>query len=324
MIPRLILFGSAALLAAMTAGTLLGSSSIDASAAFAALFSVSDGDAAIRSVLLDVRLPRVIMAANTGAVLALGGLCFQNILRNPLAEPYILGVSGGAAIGAILGILLGWGVVGGHIAAFCGGLFVLVLVLKMASPSRGELGLLLSGVMLNAFCGAVILFLIALAKPYEIGAIMFWFMGNLGSVSLAKSLWYTTALLPGVCFLVLSGHAMNVLLLGRDAALTLGLPAERAMYLLLAITSLMVSVLVAVVGPLGFVGLVVPQALRLVVGSDNRVLAPGCVLLGATFVILCDLLARTLPPEGELPVGVITALIGAPVFILLQRKAGEV
>lgn len=322
MIPRLLYYGCAALLVAMAAGTLWGSSSIDASSVFAALFR--DGDVATRAVLLDVRLPRVIMAANTGAVLALGGLCFQNVLRNPLAEPYILGVSGGAAVGGILGILLGWSAFGNHLAAFCGGLLILILVMKMASPYRGEVGLLLSGVMLNAFCGAVILFLIALAKPYEIGIIMFWFMGNLGGVSLTKALWYTAALLPGVCFLVLSSHAMNVLLLGRDAAVTLGLPAERVMYLLLAVTSLMVSALVAVVGPLGFVGLVVPQALRLLVGSDNRVLAPGCVFFGATFVILCDLLARALPPEGELPVGVITALIGAPVFIVLQRKAGEV
>lgn len=319
---RLLYTGCAALLAAVAAGTLWGSTSVDVSEAFAALFR--EGDAATRTMLLEVRLPRVIMAANTGAVLALGGLCFQNVLRNPLAEPYILGVSGGAAVGGILGILLGWSALGSHIAAFCGGLAVLVLVLKMASPYRAELGLLLSGVMLNAFCGAVILFLIALAKPYEMGTIMFWFMGNLGGPSLAKALWYTAALLPGICFLVLSAHVMNVLLLGKDAATTLGLPVERVMYLLLVVTSVMVSALVAAVGPLGFVGLVVPQALRLATGSDNRVLAPGCVFFGAAFVILCDLLARTLPPEGELPVGVLTALIGAPVFILLQRKTGGI
>lgn len=319
---RLLFCGSAALLAAMAAGLLWGSTTVDASKAFAALFH--EGDAATRAVLLDVRLPRVIMAANTGAVLALGGLCFQNILRNPLAEPYILGISGGAAAGGILGILLGWSVMGSHLAAFCGGLLTLVLVLKMASPYRGEIGLLLSGVMLNAFCGAVILFLIALAKPYEMGTIMFWFMGNLSGPSLTKALAYTVGLLPGLCVLVLSSHVMNILLLGRDAAVTLGLRADRIMYLLLAVTSLMVSALVAAVGPLGFVGLVVPQALRLTLGQDNRVLAPGCVLFGAAFVIICDLLARTLPPEGEMPVGVITALIGAPVFIWLQRKGREV
>lgn len=318
----LYFFGFAALLAAMAAGVFWGSTSVTVPEAFAALFG--EGDPGTRIVLLGVRLPRVIMAANTGAVLALGGLCFQNVLRNPLAEPYILGISGGAAIGGILGILLGWTAFGGYLAAFCGGLTVLVLVLKMASPYRGEVGLLLSGVMLNAFCGAVIMFLIALAKPFEMGTIMFWFMGNLGGSSLTTALWYTAALLPGICFLMFSGHTMNVLLLGRDAAATLGLPVERVMHLLLVITSLMVSALVAAVGPLGFVGLVVPQVLRLAAGHDNRVLAPGCVLFGATFVILCDLLARTLPPEGELPVGVITALVGAPVFITLQRRASGV
>lgn len=309
------------MLAAIT-GILCGSTPIDGAMAFSALFR--DGDPGTRAILLGVRLPRVIMGANTGAVLALGGLCFQNILRNPLAEPYILGISGGAAVGGIIGILLGWSAVGGHIAAFCGGIIILVMVMKMGSPYRAELRMLLSGVMLNAFCGAIILFLIALASPYELGSIMFWFMGNLGSVSLEKALWYTAFLLPGICFLLFSSHSMNLLLLGRDAASTLGLSAGRLTFILLGLTSLMVSALVAAVGPLGFVGLVVPQALRLVVGSDNRVLAPGCVFFGASFVIICDMLARALPPEGELPVGVITAIIGAPVFIYLQRKSPEV
>ncbi len=321
-LPRILCAGTVVLVVTMAAGLLLGSTPLSAGAIFAAF--TSDGDIGTRAVILGVRLPRVIMAANTGAVLALGGLCFQNVLRNPLAEPYILGVSGGSAVGGILGILLGWSVFGSHLAAFCGGMLTLVLILRMAWPHRDEMGLLLSGVMLNAFCGAVILFLIALAKPFEIGTIMFWFMGNLGGPSLEKALTYTVFLLPGICFLMLSGHIMNILVLGRDAAVTLGLPAEKVMYLLLAVTSLMVSALVAAVGPLGFVGLVVPQALRLALGADNRLLAPGCVLFGASFVIVCDLLARTLPPEGELPVGVLTALIGAPVFILLQRRGSEV
>lgn len=317
---RLLLCGLAALIAAMAAGVLLGSSSVDPRAAIDAL--LHGGDVVELTLLRDIRLPRVIMAANTGAVLAAGGLCFQNVLRNPLAEPYILGVSGGAAVGGILGILLGWSVVGSHGAAFAGGLSVLALVLRLSPKQRGEQGLLLAGVMLNAFCGAVILFLMALARPQEIGSIMFWFMGNLGGVTLSKALWCTAALLPGLGYLLFSSHGMNLLLLGHDAAVTLGLPARRVIYALLIVTSLMVSGLVAVVGPLGFVGLVVPQALRLAVGADNRTLVPGSMLFGAAFVILCDLAARTLPPEGELPVGVITALVGAPVFILLQRRVG--
>lgn len=314
---RLLLLGLIVLLAAMAAGLLFGSSRLDIAAAMSALVN-ADGEAAL-VLLRDIRLPRVIMAANTGAVLAAGGLCFQNVLRNPLAEPYILGVSGGAAVGGILGILLGWTASGSHAAAFAGGLAVLVLVLRLSPRQRGEQGLLLSGVMLNAFCGAMILFLIALAKPHEIGSIMFWFMGNLGGISLEKSLYCSAALLPGMVCLLFSGHSMNLLLLGHEEAATLGLPARAVMYALLAVTSLMVSGLVAVVGPLGFVGLVVPQALRLVAGADNRTLVPGSMLFGAAFLILCDLAARTLPPEGELPVGVITALIGAPAFIILQR-----
>jgi iron complex transport system permease protein len=193
-------------------------------------------------------------------------------------------------------------------------------VLSLSPRQQGEHGLLLAGVMLNAFCGAVILFLMALAKPHEIGSIMFWFMGNLGGVTLSKALACTAILLPGLGYLLFSSHSMNVLLLGHDAAVTLGLPAQRVIYVLLAVTSLMVSGLVAVVGPLGFVGLVVPQALRLVAGADNKTLVPASMLFGAAFLILCDLAARTLPPEGELPVGVITALVGAPVFIFLLRR----
>ena len=315
---RLLLCGLAALLGAMIAGVLFGSSPVAPGVAISAL--LHGGDAMEVTLLRDIRLPRVIMAANTGAVLAVGGLCFQNVLRNPLAEPYILGVSGGAAVGSILGILLGWSAVGGHVAAFVGGLSILVLVLSVSPRQQGEQGLLLAGVMINAFCGAVILFLIALAKPQEIGSIMFWFMGNLGGVTLPKALLCAAILMPGLGCLLFSSHGMNVLLLGHDAAVTLGLPARQVVCALLIVTSLMVSGLVAVVGPLGFVGLVVPQALRLVAGADNRILVPASMLFGAAFLILCDLAARTLPPEGELPVGVITALVGAPVFILLLRR----
>lgn len=316
---RLVLSGLTLLVTSMAAGVLFGSTRLDLGAVLNALFQGSDP--VTLALVRDIRLPRVIMAANAGAVLAAGGLCFQNVLRNPLAEPYILGVSGGAAVGGILGILLGWSVLGNHAAAFTGGLGALALVLRLSPPGRGEQGLLLAGVMLNAFFGAVILFLIALAKPTEIGSIMFWFMGNLGGIPLDKALGCTAFLVPGLIFLLLSSHSMNLLLLGHDAAFTLGLPAQRVMGVLLIVTSLMVSALVALVGPLGFVGLVAPQILRLLVGADNRSLMPGSMLFGASFVILCDLAARTLPQEGELPVGVMTALVGAPVFILLQRRA---
>jgi len=315
---RLLICGLAALLAAMTAGLLFGSSPVPPRAAIDAL--LHGGDSIELTLLRDIRLPRVIMAAVTGAVLAAAGLCFQNVLRNPLAEPYILGVSGGAAVGSILGILAGWSAAGGHVAAFAGGLAVLVLVLSLSPKQHGEQSLLLAGVMLNAFCGAVILFLIALAKPQEIGSIMFWFMGNLSGPTLPKALICAAIMLPGLACLLFSSHSMNLLLLGHDAAMTLGLPARQVICALLIVTSLMVSGLVAVVGPLGFVGLVVPQALRLVAGADNRTLVPGSMLFGAAFLILCDLAARTLPSEGELPVGVITALVGAPVFILLLRR----
>lgn len=316
-----LLVGLGCLGAAVLAGLALGSVRVPPGEMWGALTGGAGADPLHVTVVQGLRFPRVLMAALAGAVLAVSGLCFQCILRNPLAEPYILGISGGAAVGSILGILLGWAALGSTAGAFAGSMAVLFLVLRMRWGGRAGENLLLSGVMINAFCGAIILFLIALARNSELSSIMFWFMGNLAACDASTALVYAAVLLPGCVLLCLGGHLMNLLLLGEDAAHSLGIPVQKTVLSLLVLVSVMVAALVAAVGPLGFVGLVVPQALRLALGPDHRVLAPASALFGASFLVACDLAARTLPPQGELPSGVITALIGAPLFIFFQWKA---
>jgi iron complex transport system permease protein len=275
------------------------------------------------AIVREIRLPRVLLAAVTGATLALGGLVFQALLRNPLAEPYILGVSGGSAIGAILGMLAGLAPFPGVAAAAFGGSLLVLLLLVLLS-GRGMLAgreaLLLGGVMLNAFCGAVIMFLISLSSREEVRHILFWLMGDLSMFTPAQ-LPLLLGVLPSFLLILALARPMNLLLLGRDNAAALGVNVRLVSALLLLATTLMVSLVVCQAGLIGFVGLIVPHVLRLLIGSDHRLLAPAAILGGASFLIFCDLLARSLPAQGEMPVGIVTALVGAPLFIFLLWRA---
>ena len=273
----------------------------------------------VQTVLGEIRLPRAIMAANAGAALSLSGLAMQTVLRNPLAEPYILGVSSGAAVGVLGVVLFGGAVWSFRLGALSGGLCALVIVCLLG-VRRKVTDMLLSGVMLNAFCGAIILFLLSLAPQADAGTVYFWFMGDLGSATSSDVLLTSLLLLPGYLVLLCCGQTMNLLQLGDETAWSLGVPVRRVCLGLLGLVSLMTSLIVAMAGPIGFVGLVVPQALRRVWGYDHRRLAPGCLLLGAAFMVLCDTFSRSLPTQGDLPAGVMTALIGAPLFIVLLRR----
>jgi iron complex transport system permease protein len=273
-------------------------------------------------IITQIRLPRVILAGACGAALSLGGLVFQALLRNALAEPYILGVSGGSAIGAIGGILLGLAPFPGvAFTAFGGSMAVLGLVLLMAMgaagrPAVNKDSLLLGGVMMNAFCAAVIMFLISVSRSSQLHHILFWLMGDFSSVSLSQ-LPPLLALVPCFFLIFLFGRPLNLLLMGRDTAAALGTDVLRVTLLLLAAASLMISIVVSQSGLIGFVGLVIPHILRNIHGTDHRLLVPACLFGGGGYMILCDLLARMLPATGEMPVGIITALIGAPVFVFL-------
>lgn len=322
-IALVVLVSSLLLAAAMVMGLAMGSSGSGMAAIWETLFQEGSGDAMQAAIIWRIRLPRVLLAMLVGAALSLGGLVFQALLKNPLAEPYILGISGGAAIGAIIGILLGLARFPGiSLTAFAGSLATLGLLLFMSSGKsflRRET-LLLSGVMVNSFCSAVIMFLISMTQDSRLHNIIFWMMGDLGQGDLLQAGLLAAILLP--CFGIVFRYSstMNLLLMGRELAQTTGINIRRVTIILLVVTSLMISATVSQCGLIAFVGLVVPHTLRLILGPDHRILFPACLLGGGTYMILCDVLARTLPREGEMSVGVITALIGAPLFIILLKR----
>ena len=302
-----------------------GSSGVHFGETLAVLAGKSGPDNAAATIIWQIRLPRVILAAFVGGTLALGGLVFQALLRNPLAEPYILGISGGSAIGAILAMLLGLSYFPGvTLLSFTGSLLVLAFVTVLAGTTRGNTmlsrdSLLLGGVMMNAFCAAVIMFLISMTRSFQVQHILYWLMGDLATMQ-KEQMPILLLVLPCFVVIFILARPMNLLLLGRETAAAMGINVKNIVLLLLVITSLMVSIIVSLSGLVGFVGLVIPHIFRLLLGPDHRLLVPSCLLGGAAYLILCDLLARVLPSSGELPVGIITALIGAPLFIVLLLR----
>jgi iron complex transport system permease protein len=289
----------------------------------ARLFLGNGIDPVRSAIILDLRLPRVCLAVLAGAALSAGGLVMQALLRNPLAEPYILGVSGGAAVGAIGAIILSLTHIAAMATSFAGGLISLFLVLMVAGrrASTGTEAILLSGVMINAFCSALILFFISMVPAGRAAGVLHWLMGTVPSASWSSILITLAVVLPGSILIFALGQRMNIFQLGQDTATSLGINVRATAFILLATVTLMVAAIVCQTGLLGFVGLVVPHLLRLVHGHDHRILVPSCILGGGAYMVLCDTLARSLPSQGELPVGVLTAMIGAPLFIiLLMRK----
>jgi cobalamin transport system permease protein len=303
-----------------------GSSGVNFWETLAILTGKGDPDTATATIIWQIRMPRVILAAFVGGSLALGGLVFQALLRNPLAEPYILGISGGAAIGAILAMLIGLSYFPGvTISSFSGSLVVLAFVTTLAGTTLGNTmlsrdSLLLGGVMMNAFCAAVIMFLISMTRSFQVQHILYWLMGDLATMQ-KEQLPILFLVVPCFVLIFILARPMNLLLLGRETAAAMGVNVRKIVFTLLIVTSLMISIVVSLSGLIGFVGLVIPHILRLILGPDHRLLVPSCLLGGASYLILCDLLARVIPSSGELPVGIITALIGAPLFIILLLRS---
>ena len=311
---------------AMAAGLFFGSAGAGWTTLAETVRGFRDPETLYYQIIWQLRFPRIMMAAMVGGTLSLGGLVFQALLRNPLAEPYILGISGGAAIGAIIGILLSLSLFPGvSLLAFSGGMATLVLVLVIASGPTllKKETLLLSGVMVNAFCSAVIMFLISLTHDARVHNILFWLMGDLSAGGKEEALLLAVMVIP--CFIVIfwMSNAMNLLMMGKETAYSMGVNVKTLTVALLMITSFMVSATVSHCGLVAFVGLVIPHLFRLVLGADHRVLVPACIFGGGAYLVLCDLLARTLPRSGEMPVGVITAMIGAPVFIFLLKRSSR-
>jgi len=293
---------------------------------FQNLLGTKEPDSMLYTIIWQIRFPRVLLAALVGAALSLGGLVFQALLRNPLAEPYILGISGGSAIGAIIGILIGLSRFPGvTLTAFTGSIATLLLILAMSSGQTilKKDALLLSGVMVNAFCAAVIMFLVSITQDSRLHNIIFWLMGDLSLGDMKHVGILAATLLPCFFLVFWLSNPMNLLLMGKEMAQTLGVNIKAVTFTLLVATSFMVSATVSYCGLVGFVGLVMPHMLRLVFGPDHRVLVPACVFGGGTYMVFCDLLARTFPKQGEIPVGVITAMIGAPLFIYLLKRSSK-
>jgi len=314
------------LLAAMFAGISAGSSGGGMLSVVQLILGQYDPDSMLHTIIWQIRLPRVLLAALVGATLSLGGLVFQALLRNLLAEPYILGISGGSAIGAITGILLGLSRFPGvSLTAFLGSMATLALILVMTSGQSvmKKESLLLSGVMVNAFCSSVIMFLISVTRDAKLHNIIFWLMGDFSTADIRQVGLLAGMLLPCFGIIFWHSHAMNLLLMGKEMAQATGISLKVVTITLLVTSSFMVSATVSYCGLIGFVGLVMPHLLRLILGPDHRVLVPACILGGGSYLVICDLMARTLPQQGELPAGVVTAIIGAPLFIMLLKKSGR-
>jgi len=282
-------------------------------------------------ILLQVRLPRVLLALMVGGALATVGVVLQALLRNPLADPYVLGISSGAALGAAVAMLLGVGGTGLGLyampfCAFAGGLLSILLAYRIA-VSYGRLPvhtLLLTGVILNAVFSALIMFVTSVMDPNRSYALLFWLMGMLTSPS--YSALGVLALYLTVGMLVLAAHssALNVLTLGEDSARSLGVEVEQVKKVIFIMAALLTGAVVSVSGVIGFIGMVIPHAVRMVFGADHRLLLPASALVGGTSLLVADTIARSAFAPGEIPVGVVTALVGGPFFIylLMRRRAG--
>lgn len=291
----------------------------------------SDGEVigATGVILWQVRLPRVLLGFEVGCCLASVGVALQALLRNPLADPYVLGVSSGAALGASLAVLFGIGTT--FLAAsalpacgFAGGLVALLVVYRMAATyERLPIhSLLLAGVILNAIFSALIMFVTSIMEPNRSFGMMAWLMGTLTAPAYPALMTLSLYLLAGLFLLFKRARLLNILALGEESARSLGVDTEMAKRSLFVVSALLTGAVVSFSGMIGFVGMVIPHAVRLAIGADHRLLLPASALVGGMFLMGADTLARTLLSPAEIPVGIITALAGGPffVYLLIWRK----
>jgi len=301
--------------------------------------ALRDGDPGAESagstgvILLQVRLPRLLLGFLVGGCLAVVGAALQALLRNPLADPYVLGLSSGAALGVSVALVFGLGTVSLALpllplSAFAGSLLSILLVYRVA-VSYGHLPvhtLLLAGVVLNTLFSALIMFATSLIDPAQSFRIISWLMGTLSALDYQALAVLTLYSLVGGVLLIRQAWPLNLLTLGEETARSLGVEVEQVKRRLFFIAALLTGAVVSVSGLIGFVGMAVPHAVRMVIGADHRLLMPASVLVGGTFLVAADTVARTALAPAEIPVGVVTALVGAPFFLylLISRKGGMV
>jgi iron complex transport system permease protein len=304
--------------ASIAAAAATGSVSLNWSQWTAALL---DPDSEYGELVWRLRIPRATAAWAVGALLSLSGCLMQVLLRNPLADPYILGVSGGASFAALLGMTLGAASAYLPALAWTGALASILIVFSLA---RGEgpwsgTRLLLTGVVTASGWAALISLLLTLGPDSSLRGMLFWLIGDLSYASLPSWALVTLALVFLLCFGM--ARSLNVLAMGETTARLLGEPTHKLLWIVYLLASILTATAVSIAGNIGFVGLIVPHLMRLIVGSDHRVLLPAAALFGGLFLVLSDTLARTLLAPRQLPVGVVTALLGVPLFLLLLNKA---
>ncbi len=287
------------------------------------------GSGSMSDIVWYVRLPRLVLAIAIGASLSTAGVVMQAIVKNPLADPYVLGISSGASLGATFAIILGVGTALGNgyvgIMAFIGAFLVSIGVIFLANMGgkATSVKLLLAGTALSSVCSAISSFLLYVKNNSSgaMEAVMRWTMGSLASANWETNQLLLITTIVGVCFFLTQYRTLNLMLLGDESAITLGTDLHRWRILYLVVSSLMIGFAVYAAGVIGFVGLIIPHIIRILFGTDHKKMVPLCALLGALFLLWADVLCRTLLERTELPIGILTSMIGAPVFIwLMVRK----
>jgi iron complex transport system permease protein len=294
------------------------------------IFDIMSGNMAsddpVRLIIFRIRLPRIMLAGLVGFALSLGGVVFQAILRNPLADPFVLGVSSGSAFGAVLAIFFGWSFsLGVPVMSFAGALFTIYLVMMIGARNIGveSSTILLTGVIINAFFTAIIMFFISVSANDRLHTMLFWLYGDLSQAKYNQLIIIAPFVLIASVVLYSFSKELNIITTGEENAAQLGVEVEMIKKASLIIVSLVMGLVVAFSGLIGFVGLIVPHLARMAFRSDHRLLIPVASIGGAIFLIAADTLARTIVSPSELPVGVITAFMGAPFFIILLKKRGS-
>jgi iron complex transport system permease protein len=281
---------------------------------------------AIATIILDVRLPRILLAGLVGAALAIAGATYQGLFRNPLADPYLIGVAQGASLGAVIGFLLpvAWNLTGIGVIpmfAFIGAIMstIIVYLLSRVGKTLPVTTLILAGVALSALLSSVVSYLI-ISSGNKLHSIIFWMMGSFSTSSWSQVLVVLPYVAIGTAVIVIFARLLNVMQLDEEQAQQLGVNVESLKLILLAAATLITAASVSFVGTIGFVGIIIPHAVRLIWGADHRFLLPLAIMTGAIFMILTDLIARTVLAPTEIPIGVITAICGAPFFLYLLRR----
>jgi len=277
------------------------------------------------SEILKLRLFRALLAIASGVGLSVAGVILQTVLRNPLAEPYVLGVSSGAGLGAVIGLLFISLSIGVNIAAFTGGIVTIFLVYKLAKINgrMSPENMIIAGIIVNGFLSSILMFFVSNSSSANIHSVIWWLLGNLQAYKIAPVLTLLVVSLAGFLISFIFSRELNAISLGEDQARHLGIDIERVKIILLLTATFVTSLVVSICGIIGFAGLMMPHIARRLVGPDHKLFLPVSVLMGASFLLLCDIFSKVILAPREIPIGVVTSFIGVPFFIYILKKSGK-